>query len=157
MVEGVLSNGGSARHVFVRRVGARADETDLELRRPVVRSDGFFEFANGSSKIRREWAVDVGLEFGQVDFDELVVLGTFVLLQVLRVRPGEVTNGFAVGSASVTDQPCAYCLRCPFCCLRQITVHVFVEWEQGGSCTDLGAHVAYGTHASGGERVDTGS
>ena len=41
--------------------------------------------------------------------------------------------------------------------LRQIAVHVFVEWEQGGSGTDLGTHVADGAHASGGEGVDTGS
>ena len=135
---GVLSDGGSAGHVLVGRVGARTDQTDLELLRPVVGLDSLSELADRGGQIRSEGTVDVGLELVEVDLDELVVLGTLVLTKLLGVFAGEVTNVLALGSL-------------------QVVVHAVIEGEDGGGGTDLGSHVANCSHTSARQRLDTRS
>lgn len=56
----------SAGHVLVRRVRARANECNLELRWPLVLLDGLLELGKRSGKIGGERTVDMGLEVGQV-------------------------------------------------------------------------------------------
>jgi len=64
----LTGNSSGASHVFVGRVGARADECNLEFLWPVVLLDFLSELGDGGSKIGSERAVDVGLEFRQVLF-----------------------------------------------------------------------------------------
>lgn len=123
VVQSVTGDGGATGHVLVRRVGARANETDLQVLGPVVVLDGLGELRDGSSQIGGEGTVDVRLEFGQVDLDQLVVLGALVLTQLLGVDPGEITNVLALGGG-------------------EVVVHAVVEGEDGGRGTDFSTHVA---------------
>jgi hypothetical protein len=123
VVESVLGNGSGTAHVLVRGVGARADQTDLELLGPTVGLDGLLELADGGGKIGSEGTVDVGLELRKVDLDELVVLGTLVLAELVGVLAGEITD-----------------LRA-FCC-AQVIIHAVVEGEERSGSTNLSAHVA---------------
>lgn len=123
VVQSVTRDGGATGHVLVRRVGARANQTDLQVLGPVVVLNGLGELGDGGSQIGGEGTVDVRLELGQVDLDQLVVLGAFVFTQLLGVDPGEVTNILALGSG-------------------EVVVHAVVEGEDGGRGTDFSTHVA---------------
>jgi hypothetical protein len=123
VVESVLGNGSGTAHVLVRGVGARADQTDLELLRPAVGLDSILELADGSGKIGSEGTVDVGLELRKVDLDELVVLGTLVLAELV-----------GVGTSVVTD------FRSFRSC--EVIIHAVTEAEKRGGRADLGTHVA---------------
>ena len=46
---GVFSDGGGTGHVLIRGVGARTDETDLEVLGPLVGLDSLLELADGCS------------------------------------------------------------------------------------------------------------
>jgi len=138
VVESVLGNGSRAAHVLVGGVGARADKTDLEVLGPAVGLDGILELADGGGKIGSEGTVDVGLELGEVDLDELVVLGALVLTELSGVLAGEVTDLATLGGG-------------------QVVVHAVVEGEEGGGGTNLSTHVADGGHASGRDGVNTGA
>ena len=59
-------NGGRASHILIRRVGARTDETDFQLRWPTVLLHFRLELREGSRKVRGEGTVDVGLKLRQV-------------------------------------------------------------------------------------------
>lgn len=61
----------------------------------------------------------MGLELREVDLNELVVLGTLVLAELLCVFAGEVTNVLTLGSG-------------------EVVVHAVVEGEDRGGGTDLG-------------------
>lgn len=124
VVESVLGDGGGTAHVLVGGVGARADKTDLEVLRPAVGLDGLFELADWGGKIGSEGTVDVGLELGEVDLDELVVLGALVLAELSGIRAGEVTNLGTLGGC-------------------EVVVHAVVEGEEGGGGTNFSTHVAY--------------
>ena len=136
VVESVLGNRRSPAHVLVRGVGAGADQTDLQLLRPLVGLDGLFELRNRGGKVGRERTVDMGLELRQVDLDQLVVRRTLVLVQLGSVGTSEVTDFLALGGG-------------------QILVHRVVEWEERGGCTNLSTHVANGAHTSAAQAVDT--
>jgi hypothetical protein len=118
VVHGVLRNGGSAGHVLVRGVGARADETDLEVFRPLVGLDSLLELGDGGGQIRCEGTVDVGLKSVEVDLNELVVLGALVLAELLGVLAGKVTNITTLGSV-------------------EVVVHAVVEGEERGGGTNF--------------------
>lgn len=118
MLHGVLGNGGRAGHVLVRGVGARTDETSLELLRPVVVLDGLAELGDGGTQIRGEGTIDVRLKLSQVDLNNLVVLGALILLELLGVEAGKVTNVLTLGSG-------------------EVLVHVLVEGEDGGGGTNF--------------------
>lgn len=85
VVKSILSDGRSTRHVLVGRVGARADQADLDLLRPLVGVNSLLELGDGGGKIRGEGAVDMGLKLIQVELDELIVLGTLILTQILGI------------------------------------------------------------------------
>ena len=138
VVQSITGNGGGTGHILVGGVGARADQTDLELLGPAVGIDGLGELGDGGGQIGGEGTVDVGLQLGQVDLDELVVLGTLVLTELLGVVAGEVTNVGTLGGL-------------------QVVVHAVVEGEHGGGGTNLSTHVANGTHTSARQAVDTGA
>jgi hypothetical protein len=123
VVESVLGNGSGTAHVLVRGVGARADQTDLELLGPAVGLDGILELADGGGKIGSEGTVDVGLELRKVDLDELVVLGALVLAELV-----------GVGTSVVTD------FRSFRSC--EVIIHAVTEAEKRGGRADLGTHVA---------------
>jgi hypothetical protein len=120
VVESVLGNGSGTAHVLVGGVGARADQTDLELLGPAVGLDGILELADGGGKIGSEGTVDVGLELRKVDLDELVVLGALVLAELVGVLAREVTNLATLGSA-------------------QVVIHAVIEGEERGGSTDFSA------------------
>ena len=63
---GLTSDGSSAGHILVRRVGARTDQSNLELNGPVVLLDSLGKLGDRGSQIRSERTVDMGLELGQV-------------------------------------------------------------------------------------------
>lgn len=116
---GILRDRGRAGHVLVRRVGARADQTDLELFRPLVGLDSLLELADGGGKIGGEGTVDVGLKLREVNLDKLVVLGTLILAKLLSIFAGEVTNGLALGGI-------------------EVVVHAVIEGEHRGGGTNFG-------------------
>jgi len=136
VVERLLHDGSRARHVLVRRVGARADETDLDLVGPAVLLGLLGELGDGGGKVGGEGAVDVGLELGEVDLDDLVVLGALVGLEVVREAASVVGNFGTLGGLEVVG-------------------HARVEGEEGGGGTNFGTHVANGGHTSARERLDT--
>lgn len=136
VVEGITGDGGGAGHILVRGVGARADKTDLDLIGPVVGLGSLGELGDGGSKIGSEGTVDMGLELREVDLDELVVLGTVILAELLGVRAGKVTDLGTLGGL-------------------EVVVHAVVEGEERGGGTNLSTHVADGTHTSGRQAVDT--
>lgn len=138
VVKGVLSNGGSAGHVLVGGVGARADKTNLELLGPLVGLNGLLELGDGGGQVRSEGTVDMGLELGQVDLNQLVVLSTLILAELLGVLAGEVTDVLTLGGL-------------------QVVVHAVVEGEHGGGGTNLSTHITDGGHTSAGQGVDTRS
>jgi hypothetical protein len=123
VVESVLGNGSGTAHVLVRGVGARADQTDLELLGPTIGLDGILELADGGGKIGGEGTVDVRLELRKVDLDELVVLGALVLAELVGVLTGEVTDLRSFRG-------------------YKVIVHAVIEGEERGGSTNLSAHVA---------------
>jgi hypothetical protein len=118
VVEGITSDRGGTGHILVRGVGARTNQTDLELLGPAVLLDSLAELGDRSSQIRSERTVDVRLELGEVDLDELVVLDVLVRAEAVGVGAGEVTDLLSLGGS-------------------QVVVHAVVEGEDGGSGTDL--------------------
>ena len=122
VVEGITGDGGATRHILVRGVGARADQTSLELNGPVVVLDGLGELGEGSGKIGGEGAVDVGLELGEVDLDDLVVLGTLIGAELVGVGTGKVTDVLAASGL-------------------EVVVLAVAEGEDGGGGTNLGTLV----------------
>lgn len=136
VVKSVASDRGGARHILVRRVGARTDQTNLELLGPAVGLDGLAELGDRGGKIRGEWAVDVGLKLRQVDLDQLVVLSTLILPQLLCVSTGEVSDVLTLGDGKVI-------------------VHAVVEGEQRGGGTNFSTHVTDGGHTGTRDTVDT--
>lgn len=78
----------------------------------------------------------MGLEGAQVELDQLIVLGTLVLPELLGVNAGEFSNVLAL-------------------CGRQVVVHAVVKGEDRSGSTDFGAHVTDSTHTSRREGVDT--
>jgi hypothetical protein len=129
MVEGITSDRGGTGHILVRGVGARTNQTDLELLGPAILLDSLAELGDRSSQIRSEGTVDVGLELGEVDLNELVVLDVLVGAKAVGVGAGEVTNLLSLGGSKVV-------------------VHTVVEGEDGGSGTNLSTHVADSSHTS---------
>lgn len=136
MSHGILSNGGSAGHILIGGVGARADQTDLDLLRPAVGLGNLLELADGSSQIGGEGTVDVGLEGVEINLNELVVLGTLVLTELGGVLAGEVTNALALGGL-------------------EVVVHAVIEGEERSGSTDFSTHVADGAHTRAGEGLST--
>lgn len=136
VVESIAGDRGRARHILVGRVGARTDKTNLKLLGPVVGLDSLAELGDGGGQIWGEWAVDVGLELRQVDLNQLIVLSTLILPQLLCVSTGEVSDVLALGDGKVV-------------------VHAVVEGEQRGGGTNLGTHVTDGGHTGTRDTVDT--
>lgn len=134
---GVTGNRGRALHVLVRGVGARADKTDLDLKGPVLLNGNLLELGDGGGQIGSEGTVDVGLKSVEVNLNELVVLGTSVSREkVLMVEVSKLGDG---GPASGV----------------QVVGHGGVVGEDRGGSTNLGTHVANGTHTSARKSVNT--
>ena len=153
MLSSLLSNRCRAGHILVGRVGAGTDEGDLEFLRPVVLLNFFGKFGDGSGKIGGKGTVDVRLELGQIlsrtisyrenaviertyDFNDLVVLGTFISLQVVRKLLSIFSDFLTLGSVKVIN-------------------HAVVEGEERGGCTDFSTHVTNSSHTSAGQRLNT--
>lgn len=136
MIGSLLGDGSRAGHILIRRVGARTDESNLELLGPVVLLNGSSKLGDGGSKIRSEGAVDMGLKLGEVDLDHLVVLCVLVGLQVVLERVGILGNLRTLGRVEILS-------------------HALVVREEGGSGTNFSTHVANGGHARAGERFNT--
>ena len=79
----LLRHAGRPHHVFVRAVGAGADEPRLELARPAVLPHVLCELRQGVREVRREGAVDVRLQLAEVDLDQLVVFAALIGDEVL--------------------------------------------------------------------------
>lgn len=135
---GLLGDGGGSGHVFVRRVGAGTDQSDLELRGPVVVLDSLGKFGDGRSQIRGEGTVDVGLEFVQVQVDDLVVFGILVGSQVVLEGFSVLGNVASLGGL-------------------EVAAHSLVVREDRGGGTDFGTHVTDGSHTRAREGLDTGT
>lgn len=135
-VLGLGDEGSGAGHVLVGRVGAGTDEGDLDLIGPVVLLGFGGELGDGGGEIRSERTVDMGLEFGKVDFDDLVVFGVLVGNEVVRELLGVVGDHGTAGSFEIVG-------------------HAVVEGEKRGGSTDFSTHVADSSHAGATERFDT--
>lgn len=88
-----------AGHVLVGRVGARADEGDLELLRPVVLLDCLSELGDGSGQIGSEGTVDVGLKLGEVLREIRSLLETSVRQEKLILRTISMTWSYSAFSS----------------------------------------------------------
>lgn len=128
VVGSFLGNGSGTGHVLVRRVGARSDETDGELIGPVVSLDGSSELGERGGKIRSVRSVDVGLELGEVDLDDLVVFGSLVSSEVVGEGFSVLADVGTVGGIEVSS-------------------HSVVVGEKGSGGTDFGSHVTDGSHS----------
>jgi hypothetical protein len=154
---GFFGDGGGAGHVFVRGVGARADQGHFEFLWPVVLLDSIFELGERSGEIRGKGTVDVGLEFGQVlkafrsvgslrqcvkllahNFNELIVFCALIGNQVVLEALGVFGNLRSLGGIEVVG-------------------HTVVEGEKTGGGTNFGTHVADGGHAGARQRFNTRS
>ncbi len=60
---GFVGDGGRARHILIRRVGAGTDQGDLELSGPLVLFDSLSKLGDGGGEIGSEGTIDVGLKF----------------------------------------------------------------------------------------------
>lgn len=99
MLHGVLDDAGAPAHVFVRAVGARSDEADLDVHRPLVLLGRVSQPVDGVGKVGGEGAVDVGLKLVEVDLDDLVVFAAGVGGQeFFGVGAGLVRNFITAGS-----------------------------------------------------------
>jgi len=99
--QSIAGDGGTARHVLVRRVGARADQTDLELLGPVVGLDSRRKLGDGGGKIGSEGSVDMGLECVEVDLQELVIFGSLIGTKLLGINISEISNTSTLGGLKV--------------------------------------------------------
>lgn len=131
VVGGFLGNGGGTGHVLVRRVGAGSNQTDRELVGPVVSLDSGSELGERGGKIRSVRSVDVGLKLGEVDLDNLVVLGSLVSSKVVGEGLGVLADVGTVGGIEVSS-------------------HTVVVGEEGSGGTDFSSHVTDGSHSSAG-------
>ena len=152
MISCLLRDRRAAGHVFVRRVGARADQSDLEFLGPVVLLYLLSELGDGGGKVGSEGTVDVWLEFREVlqakvrngtnrnkfthNLDDLVVLGTLIWNKIMGEPLSILGNLRTFGSVEVVH-------------------HTGVEGEERGGSTNFGTHIANGSHTSAGERLDT--
>jgi hypothetical protein len=152
MIRCLLRDGRAAGHVFVRRVGARADQSDLEFLWPIVLLDLLGELGDGGGKVGSEGTIDVWLKLREVlraksgmetnrtnmthNLDDLVILSTLIWNKIMREPLGILGNLWALGSVEVVD-------------------HAGVEGEERGGSTNFGTHIANGSHTSAGERLDT--
>ncbi|EEQ36878.1 aconitate hydratase, mitochondrial precursor [Clavispora lusitaniae ATCC 42720] len=133
----IFNDRSSSGHVLIRGVGTRTNQTNLNFQRPAVSNSGFLHLRNWGSQIWGEWTVDVRFQSVQVNFNDLVVLTTFISSQeVLLVKLGELGNLRSTGSIQVVN-------------------HRVVEWENRGGSTDFGTHVTDSTHTSTREGADT--
>ena len=138
MIKGIPGDRGGTGHVLIGGVGARTDETDLELFRPLIGLDSLLELGDGGSKIGSEGTVNVRLQLRQVDLNQLVILGTLIFAKLLGVGPGEVANVLTLSGL-------------------QVVVHAVIVGEKRGGSTNFSTHVTDGTHTGARKRVDTRS
>lgn len=100
-VSNLLCEGSSSAHIFVGRVGARADQTVFDLNRPVLLAGGLADLGGEMVKIGGEGTVDAGSELIEVDVDVLVVFGAGVGGEKTLVGVSEVTDGRSAGGVEV--------------------------------------------------------
>lgn len=130
-----------ASHVLVRAVRAAADQTGAEGLGPAILLNRILELGQRRRQIGGERAVDMGLQSGEVDADDLVVGSLGVGAEkVLRHGGGGdggsgVCDGTAVRSVEIGDV-CGG------------------EGEERCGGADFCAHVADGSHASAAEGLD---
>lgn len=115
----LLCDGRAAGHVFVRRVGARADQCNLEFLWPFVLLDLLSEFGDGGGEIGSEGTVDMWLELRKVlrtesemelnhvnlthNLDDLIILGTLIRNKIMGELLSILGNLRALGSVEVVD------------------------------------------------------
>lgn len=138
MIARLLRNTRTPAHILITRIRARADQGDFQLRRPVVLLHRRCKLADGRRQIRRERAVDMRLELAEVNLHDLVVLGAFIRLEVVLEGVCVLGDLRPLGGL-------------------QVGRHALVVREEGGGCSDFGAHVADGRHAGAGEGLDAGA
>ena len=107
---GLLGNGGRSGHVLVGRVGARSDQTDLELLGPVVVLDGLGELGDGGGEIGGEGTVDVGLELRQVLRKGMGDQVSPIVPETRRVTPSKLTK-LMTWSYSAPLSACKLCWK----------------------------------------------
>lgn len=118
VVKGVSCNRGGAGHILIGGICAGTDEADLELFGPLVVNDCLLELADGRSQVGSEGTIDVGLELGKVDLDELIILAALIRLKFLCIAARQVADSLAL-------------------CRREVVVGAVVEGEERGCCADL--------------------
>lgn len=163
MLQSLLGDVCASTHVFVGAVGAGTDQADLDFVWPAVllrrfacimydafiniliateikrsrsfRSALITQFGDRMSQVGCEGSVYVRLQSGQIQFDDLIVLGVRVRRQQALVLIGGSGDFRASGRLQVILHP------------------VIVREERGGGA-DLGTHVANGRHSGAADAVD---
>ncbi len=125
----LLDNLGAAAEILVRGVGARANKTSRDSKRPASLLGVGTELINGVGEIGGEGAVDLGNELREVDLDDLVVLSVLIGAEEILVSVSLVGNAAARSGL-------------------EVVTHRRSEGEKGGGGTNLSTHVANGSHTS---------
>ncbi|KAH3661168.1 hypothetical protein OGAPHI_006575 [Ogataea philodendri] len=136
---GLLDDRGSTRHVLVRRVGTRTNQTGSNVLWPLVLLGGLLQLGDWSRQIRSERSVHAWLQGVEVDLDDLVVLTARVSSHVLVVLVdvfGQLRKRTSVSGSQVS-----------------VVGLLHRESRRGG--TNLGSHVTDGGHTGTTQSLDT--
>ena len=128
MVGSFLGNRSRARHIFVRGISARTDESDFQFGGPAILHDFVLEFGDRSCKIWREGSIDMWLQFRQILQEGLASNSRATLWQIYNI------NDLVVFSAFIRTQVVSETLSI-FGDIRtfsriQVVCHASIEWEE---------------------------
>ncbi|KAI6748867.1 hypothetical protein HG531_007814 [Fusarium graminearum] len=138
---GILEQTLDSGHILIGTVSAATNETSREEFRPFLLLDNLLELGEGCGQIRSERSVDVRLEGGEINGDEVVVLGTLIGLELPSGIGVRAVAGKALESLDV---------------LVGLRSSSRVKYKKQGldrSAFNL-PHVADGSHAGGAEAID---
>ena len=128
---GFPGDGSCPGDIFIRRIGAAADQGCADLQGPTLAPGFGPKGAYFTGKVRCMGPVDVGRQGGQIDLDDLVIVGSrigqhFVIgTQVMGDRIGGFGSAFSAGALKVAG-------------------HGLVIGKDRSGGSDLCPHVAYG-------------
>ena len=137
----LAGNAGGTSEVLVRGVGAATNQAYLHYHRIVVGRTFRLHVGDRCGSVWSERTVQMWLHLGEVDFHDLVVESRWIGKHLVV---GTKFGGVLLGEDGnlLTSR------------LAQVLVRILVEWEDGASGTQFGAHVTDGSLAGGGNAVE---
>lgn len=117
----LLDNVLRALHVLVRTVCAAADQTSTKGLRPALLLNDRLELGQRCGEVRGEGSVDVRLEGGKVDLNDLIIGGFGIGLQKVALHWG------------LSNLQCSFGNRSTVCCLQVGNVSLREREQRGCS------------------------